>query len=210
MALRAPAAYRGRVPSLTLAQQPQADALLSNDPFALLVGMLLDQQFPMERAFAGPYLLAERLGDPTRLDPAVVMATDLDRLIALAQGPPAIHRYPGSMARRIQDLAAVVVDDYDGDAARIWTTGSGGEVLKRLKALPGFGDQKAKIFLALVAKRLDVKPRGWQSACAPYGKRGTRMSVADVTDIQTLNEVREWKKAQKLAKAASSESSAGI
>lgn len=202
VALRAPAAYRGRVPSLTLAQQPQADALLSNDPFALLVGMLLDQQFPMERAFAGPFLLAERLGDPTRLDPAVVMATDLDRLIALAQGPPAIHRYPGSMARRIQDLAAVVVDDYDGDAARIWTTGSGGEVLKRLKALPGFGDQKAKIFLAVQIKVNGLDIPGGREACAPYGEPGTFMSVADVTGPDSLAKVREWKQEQKRARAA--------
>lgn len=189
---------------MTLAQQPDADQLLSSDPFALLTGMLLDQQFPMERAFAGPYLLASRLGDPDRLDPAVIIAASEDQLQAAAAGPPAIHRYPGAMINRIRALAEVVVEQYGGDAARIWTDpGDGAAVLARLRALPGFGEQKAKIFLALVAKQLEVKPRGWQKACAPYGAKGTRMSIADVTGPDTLQKVREWKQAQKaIAKQA--------
>lgn len=190
------------MPPLTIAQRPDADALLSSDPFALLVGMLLDQQFPMERAFTGPYLLAERLGDPARLDPATVMATDLDRLKVLAQGPPAIHRYPGSMVGRIQELAAVVVTDYDGDAAGIWSTGTGPDVLRRLKALPGFGEQKAKIFLAVQIKVNGLDIPGGREACAPYGEPGTFMSVADVTGPDSLAKVREWKQEQKRARAA--------
>ncbi len=189
-------------PELSLAQDPEADALLSRDPFALLVGMLLDQQFPMERAFAGPALLAQRLGTPNRLDPDMITSLDPETLRAAAQGPPAIHRYPGSMADRIAALAQIVVDEYGGDAATIWATGTGADVLKRLEALPGFGQQKSKIFLALVAKQLDVKPRGWQKACAPYGRKGTRMSIADVTGPESLVKVREWKQAQKAAAKA--------
>lgn len=187
---------------LTFAQNPDADRLLSTDPFALLTGMLLDQQFPMERAFTGPYLLAARLGDPTTLDPAVIIATNDQTLKAAAQGPPAIHRYPGSMAERIKALAHVVVDAYDGDASRIWSTGSGPEVLKRLKSLPGFGEQKAKIFLALTGKRLGIQPTGWRAACAPYGDPGSKMSIADVTDATTLAEVRAFKKQNKASARA--------
>jgi len=186
--------------TLTLAQDPEADRLLAADPFALLSGMLLDQQFPMERAFAGPYLLATRLGHPDRLDPALIVATDDETLQAAAAGPPAIHRYPGSMIGRIKALADVVVTQYGGNAERIWTDpGDGNAVLKRLKALPGFGDQKSRIFLALVAKRLGVKPRGWQQACSPYGAKGTRMSIADVTDRTTLDQVRAFKQKAKAA-----------
>jgi uncharacterized HhH-GPD family protein len=188
------------VVTLTLAQDPAADHLLATDPFALLTGMLLDQQFPMERAFTGPYLLADRLGDATRLDPAVIVAAEPDTLASAAQGPPAIHRYPGSMAGRIRALAEVVVTEYGGETARIWTDpGDGRDVLRRLKALPGFGDQKARIFLALVAKQLGVAPDGWREACAPYGDPGTRMSIADVTDTASLEQVRAWKKERKLA-----------
>ena len=182
---------------LTLAQNPDADHLLSDDPFALLVGMLLDQQFPMERAFTGPYLLAQRLGTPDRLDPVALALLEPDALLAAAQGPPAIHRYPGSMAERIQSLARHVVDEYGGDTEAIWRTGDGNEVLARLKALPGFGDQKSRIFLALVGKQLDVQPTGWTEACTPYGEVGTFMSIADVTGPDSLAKVREWKQAQK-------------
>lgn len=184
---------------LTLAQDPDADHLLSDDPFALLVGMLLDQQFPMERAFAGPYLLAQRLGTPDRLDPSAVEDLDPDMLLAAAQGPPAIHRYPGSMAERIQALARRIVDDYGGDTAAIWADGDGQEVLARLKALPGFGDQKSRIFLALLLKtnRLPKGCGGAREACAPYGEPGTFMSIADVTGPDSLAKVREWKQAQK-------------
>ena len=184
--------------SLCLAQEPAADALLSADPFALLVGMLLDQQFPMERAFAGPYRLAERLGTPKRLDPGVVAAFDPEEFVALASTPPAIHRFPGSMAARVQALAQVVVDQYSGKAQRLWETApDGATVLARLKALPGFGEQKAKIFTALLGKQLGVRPAGWENAAGVYAEPGSRRSIADVVDVTTLAEVRAFKQEAK-------------
>src|SRR3954468_12675175 len=145
--------------TIRIAQDTDADALLSRDPFALLVGMLLDQQFPMERAFAGPYLIASRLGMPDRLDPAVVAAADPDAFRAIMTGPPAVHRYPGSMGERVQNLAAIVVETYGGEADRIWLDAeTGSDLLARLQSLPGFGAQKAKIFVALLGKQLDVRP----------------------------------------------------
>lgn len=187
--------------TLRIAQDPVADELLSSDPFALLVGMLLDQQFPMERAFAGPAKLLERFGT---LDPATVAAADPEEFADLAATPPAIHRYGRSMAGRIQALAAVVRDDYDGDAAAIWTSASDTtELLKRLQALPGFGEQKARIFAALLGKQLGIRPDGWREAIGPYADEGSRRSVADVVDPQSLQEVRDTKKAAKAkAKAA--------
>lgn len=182
---------------LTLAQNPEADRLLSDDPFALLVGMLLDQQFPMERAFTGPYLLAQRLTGGDRLEPAVIADVDSDELLAAAKGPPAIHRYPGAMADRTQALARHIMAEYDGDAGAIWATGDGSEVLGRLRALPGFGEQKAKIFLALIGKQLAAEPTGWRQACHPYGDPDTRMSIADVTGPESLAQVRAWKKEHK-------------
>ncbi|HYO17930.1 MAG TPA: HhH-GPD-type base excision DNA repair protein, partial [Dermatophilaceae bacterium] len=143
----------GPNPTLRLAQEPAADALLARDPFALLTGMLLDQQFPMERAFAGPRLLADRLG-VDRLDPAAIALHDPDAFAALAAGPPAVHRYPASMAGRMQDLARHVVEEYAGDTATLWSTApTGAELLRRLRALPGFGEQKARIFVALLGKQ---------------------------------------------------------
>ncbi|MDP9396027.1 MAG: Fe-S cluster assembly protein HesB [Actinomycetota bacterium] len=187
--------------TLRLAQDEAADALLDRDPFALLVGMLLDQQFPMERAFAGPQLLAERMG-VDRLDPVEVAARDPDAFTALMTGPPAVHRYPGSMGRRVQALAAAVRDDYDADAARIWTdASSGAELLRRLRALPGFGDQKARIFVALLGKQRGVTPPGWREAAGAYGEEGSRRSVADVVDARSLAEVREYKQLAKRAAA---------
>ncbi len=183
---------------LCLTPSDEANRLLTTDPFALLVGMLLDQQIPMERAFAGPHLLAERLGTPDRLDPAVVAATSDEELLKLAQGPPAIHRFPGSMVARIKVLAQMVLDDYDGDAAAVWRSArTGKEALANLQALPGFGEVKAKIFLSLIGKQLGEAPRGWKVACEPYSKQGTTMSVADVTSPETLLQVREWKKNRK-------------
>jgi uncharacterized HhH-GPD family protein len=190
-------------PELHLAQEPAADALLSADPFALLVGMLLDQQFPMERAFAGPQRLAERLG-VQRLDPARLAAMDPEALAAVMARPPVVHRYPRAMAARIQLLAAVVVDTYGGDAAQVWhDPGTGRELLARLAGLPGFGDQKARIFLALLGKQLGVRPTGWREAAGAYGDPGSRRSVADVVDPASLAEVRAFKREQKsTAKAA--------
>jgi uncharacterized HhH-GPD family protein len=189
-------------PVLSLAQEPAADALLSADPFALLVGMLLDQQFPMERAFAGPQRLAERLGCE-RLDPAALAALDPEALATVMARPPVVHRYPRAMAARIQALAAVVVDTYGADAAQVWQDpGTGRELLARLARLPGFGDQKARIFLALLGKQLGVRPPGWREAAGAYGEAGSRRSVADVVDPASLAEVRAFKREQKEAAKA--------
>jgi uncharacterized HhH-GPD family protein len=190
-------------PSLHLALDTEADALLSRDPFALLTGMLLDQQFPMERAFAGPRTLAERLGTPQRLDPASIAAYDPQAFADLMARPPAVHRFPGSMAGRVQALARVVTDEYDGDAAQLWQTASTGqELLGRVRALPGFGDQKARIFTALLGKQLEVRPAGWREAAGTYGEEGSRRSVADVVDAISLGEVRSYKQEMKRAMKA--------
>ena len=180
--------------SLRIAQDETADELLSTDPFALLLGMLLDQQFPMERAFAGPAKVKERFGN---LDPAQIADADPEAFADLCATPPAVHRYGRSMAGRIQAVAAVVRDEYDGDVTRIWTDASAKEIVTRLKALPGFGDQKARIFAALLGKQLGVRPDGWREAIGPYAEDGSRRSVADVTDETSLQEVRDYKKAAK-------------
>ena len=184
---------------LQLTQDVKADALLSEDPFALLLGMLLDQQIPMEVAFAGPRKLAERLGS---LDPREIAAFDPNRFAAVCAEKPAVHRFPGSMAKRIQDLASALVEDYDADTAAIWTYGEpdGAEVLRRLRALPGFGEQKARIFLALLGKQYGVSAPGWREAAGDYGRAGTHMSIADVVDKGSLEQVREYKKAAKAMK----------
>jgi len=189
------------MPTLQLVQDPAADALLESNPFALLVGMFLDQQIPMEVAFAGPKKLADRMG---RLDASDIAAYDPDAFVALCSERPAVHRFPGSMAKRLQVLAQTLFDEYDGDAAALWTAGEpdGAEVLRRLKALPGFGDQKAKIFLALLGKQYGVRPTGWRQAAGDYGKAGTHMSVADVVDTGSLEKVRSYKKQAKAAAKA--------
>ena len=188
---------------LRLAQDPDADQLLTDDPFALLVGMLLDQQFPMERAFAGPRIIAERLGSPDRLDPAAVAATEPEAFRALMTGPPAVHRYPGSMGERVQAVAATVVESYAGDASRLWREAAdGADLLQRLMALPGFGRQKSQIFVALLGKQLGVKPVGWMAAAGAYAEAGSRRSVADVRDAKTLAEVRAYKQEAKAAARA--------
>ena len=200
--------------TLRLTGNDDADALLSDDPFALLVGMLLDQQMPMERAFEGPYKLAQRLG-VDRLDPRQIAAADPEKFAAVCAVPPAVHRFPGSMAARIQALATHIVDTYDGDAATLWTTAdSGPELLRRLTALPGFGNQKARIFLALLAKQLGVAPDGWREAAGAYGEDGVHRSVADVVDAGSLAQVREYKqhvkRQAKQAKGADNRTSAGV
>lgn len=184
--------------TLCLTGDPAADQLLAEDPFALLAGMLLDQQIPMEVAFVGPRKIADRLGG---IDPRLIADCDPDRFAALCAETPAVHRFPGSMAKRLQDLAREIVDRYGGDAAGLWMSGSpdGPEVLRRLKALPGFGEQKARIFLALLGKQYGVTPRGWQAAAGDYGKPGTHMSVADVVDKGSLDQVRAYKKKMKAA-----------
>ena len=183
---------------LHLTGDETADRLLSTDPFALLVGMLLDQQVPMETAFAGPAKLAERL---ERFEPAAIAALDIDELTEVMRQTPAVHRYPGSMAKRIQALATVVVEDYAGEAARIWTDGEpdGPEILRRLRALPGYGEQKAKIFLALLGKQCGLEAAGWREAAGNYGEAGSFRSIADVLDEDSLLRVRETKRAAKAA-----------
>ncbi|MEB3068735.1 HhH-GPD-type base excision DNA repair protein [[Mycobacterium] vasticus] len=183
---------------LQLVGDPAADALLGADPFALLVGMLLDQQIPMEVAFAGPKKLADRMGG---LDPHDIAGRDPEEFAALCAEKPAIHRFPGSMAGRIQALARALVDQYGGDATALWTVGEpdGAEVLKRLKALPGYGEQKARIFLALLGKQYGVTPSGWREAAGAYGGPGTYLSIADVVDAASLQQVRSTKKANKQA-----------
>ena len=186
----------GEVPRLHIAQDEAADALLARDPFALLVGMLLDQQFPMERAFAGPAVIAQRMG-VDGLDPAAVADADPQEFARLMAGPPAVHRYHSSMAGRVQALAAHVRDVYDGDASRLWLEArDGAELAARLRALPGFGEQKVRIFVALLGKQFGVRPPGWEEAAGVYATPGRR-SVADVVDAVSLQEVRDHKRALK-------------
>lgn len=189
------------MPSLQLVQDPAADALLDENPFALLVGMLLDQQVPMETAFAGPRKIADRMGG---FDVVDIAEHDPDKFAALCSERPAIHRFPGSMAKRIQALAQIIVDRYDGDAAALWTSGDpdGKELLRRLKGLPGFGEVKAQIFLGLLGKQYGVTPPGWRAAAGEFGKAGTYVSVADIVDAESLGKVRSYKKQMKAAAKA--------
>jgi len=187
---------------LALAQNPDADALLSESPLALLIGMVLDQQIPLEWAFTGPLTLTQRLGRD--LDAADIAARDPDELAKVFATPPALHRFPGSMAGRVQEMCRVIADEYDDDPAKIWTgVNDAKELLKRIEALPGFGKQKAKIFLALLGKQLEVRPKGWREAAGDFGAAGSFKSVADITDAKTLDKVRAYKKEMKAqAKAA--------
>lgn len=186
--------------ALYLTGDTEADRLLADDPLALLIGMLLDQQVPMEKAFRGPYDLKERMGG--RLDAAEIASMDGDALAAIFRGPPALHRYPGSMAGRTRDLCRMLVERYDGDAASVWAGATTGQELwANLKALPGFGDQKARIFTALLAKRLGVTPPGWDDVAGPYGRPG-HFSVADIDGPEALAAVRRHKKAMKEAARA--------
>jgi uncharacterized HhH-GPD family protein len=183
-------------PSLPVTGDPDADRLLVEDPLARLIGMLLDQQVPMEWAFSSPLRLKERLGGA--LDAARIAAMPAEELEAAFKGPPALHRYPGSMAKRTQQLCQHLVEVHGGDAAAVWMgVDSGAELFGRLKALPGFGGEKAKIFLALLAKRFGIAPEGWQEQAAPFSDDAPR-SVADVDSAATLQRVREFKKMKKV------------
>lgn len=189
------------MPTIRFTGEDDADRLLSDNPFALLTGMLLDQQIAMEVAFLGPWRLQERLGEA--LTPAAVAARDPDELEALFRTTPAIHRYPGSMATRTHALATHLVEHHGGEAADVWDGAEDGRALKRrLTALPGYGDQKARIFIALLGKRCGVTPEGWEAAAGAYAEPGYR-SIADVVDADSLQQVRESKQAAKArAKAA--------
>jgi len=190
--------------TLHITGDAEADRLLSDDPLALLIGMLLDQQVAMETAFAGPLKISERAGT---LDAAALARYQPEAFAELFKTTPAVHRFPGSMAARVQSLCAAVEQDWDGDASAIWlrpaagqtSTPSGPEVLKRLKALPGFGEQKAKIFLALLGKQYGYDGDGWREASAPYGEDGSYRSVADIVSPESLTKVREHKRAMKAA-----------
>jgi uncharacterized HhH-GPD family protein len=182
-------------PVLPVTGDADADALLVTDPLALLIGMLLDQQVPMEWAFRGPLRLKERLGG--NLDAGEIAAMPVDDVIAVFSAKPALHRFPGAMAKRTHALCVHLVEGYGGDAEKVWADArSGDELFERLAALPGFGREKAKIFLALLAKRLGVRPTGWEVAAEPFSD-ATPRSVADIDSPESLVRVREWKRAQK-------------
>ncbi|MFD3446889.1 HhH-GPD-type base excision DNA repair protein [Microbacteriaceae bacterium 4G12] len=185
-------------PTLSITGDAAADELLSTDPLALLLGMLLDQQVAMETAFAGPEKIRQRLG---KLDAGEIAHHDADALVEVFKQTPAVHRFPGSMAARAQALCAAIEEDWGGDAAAIWTRDAptGAEILRRLKALPGFGEQKAKIFLALLGKQYGLDAEGWREAAGAYGAEGTYLSVADIVDPESLTRVREAKRAAKAA-----------
>jgi uncharacterized HhH-GPD family protein len=185
--------------ALHITGDPRADAVLDENPFALLAGMMLDQQYPMEHAFRGPAKVLDRFGT---LEPSRIAAADPEQFAALCATPPAVHRFPGSMAARLQALAALVEEKYDGHTERLWTEArTGKELLARVMELPGFGRQKAQIFVALLAKQLDVRPEGWENAVGAYAEEGYR-SVADVVDQASLQKVRDFKKQKKAAAKA--------
>lgn len=186
------------MPELHLTDDAEADRLLSDNPLALLIGMLLDQQVAMEVAFVGPLKIAQRIG---AVDAETIAGTDPEAFVEAFKEKPAVHRFPGSMAERVQKLCQALIDDWGGKAENIWTDGDpdGKSVLKRLKSLPGFGDQKAKIFLALLGKQCGFNGAGWREASAPYGEEGSYRSVADITSPETLLKVRETKRAAKAA-----------
>ncbi len=186
---------------LHLAQDPKADKLLAEDPLALLIGMVLDQQVPLERAFSAPADLRDRLGGT--LDASSLAEMDPDDLVELFRQRPALHRFPGSMAGRVQQLSRVITEEYGGDAGAIWAgVTDGGELLARVRALPGFGDQKARIFVALLGKQFGVRPPGWEEASAPFGEKGSFRSVADIDSPEALVTVRQHKKEAKAAAKA--------
>jgi len=193
--------------TLFLSGDADADALLTKDPLALLIGMVLDQQIPLERAFKSPYDLQVRLGTP--LDAATLAAMDPEALAEVFSERPALHRFPKSMAGRVQEVCSLIVDSYGGDPAAIWTSaGDGKELLANVKALPGFGEQKARIFIALLGKQLGVRPPGWEKAASPFGDTGSFRSVADIDSPESLSKVRQYKQKMK-AKAKAQATKAG-
>ena len=187
--------------ALYLSGDPEADAFLSQDPLALLIGMVLDQQVPLERAFSSPRDLRDRLGG--QLDAGAIAAMDPGELAEVFSQRPALHRFPASNAGRVQQLCQIIVSDYGGDAASVWEGASSGtDLLRRVRALPGFGEQKAKIFVALLGKQLGVRPSGWLEVSKPFGDNGTHSSVADITSKESLLRVRAHKAEIKAAAKA--------
>jgi uncharacterized HhH-GPD family protein len=187
---------------LWLTGDAEADQLLTEDDNALLIGMVLDQQVPMEKAFSGPLVIAQRMGG--RLDVAAVAAMSEDDFVALCSRPPAIHRFPAAMAKRVRQVCQVLTEDYNGQAANLWKDArSGNEVKANLERLPGFGSDKAAIFTAVLGKLRGITPDGWRTAAGYYGEPDTFRSVADIVDSDSLQKVRETKKSVKAAKKAS-------
>ena len=181
--------------TLAVTGDEAADRLLNTDPLALLLGMLLDQQIPLEWAFMGPHRLVERLG--VELDAVDISERDPDEFAALVRAKPALHRFPSSMATRMQALCRHVADHYDGDAGEVWNAAATGEDLfRRLRDLPGYGDEKARILTAVLAKRFDVRPDGWEAQAGAFAD-GEPRSVADIDGPEALQRVRAWKKEQK-------------
>src|SRR3984957_20413058 len=192
--------------ALHITGDDKADASLSRDPLALLIGMVLDQQIPIEKAFSSPADLLQRLGGKGPLNAATIAAMDPAELVEIFREQPALHRYPGSMAGRVQAVCRVIADDYGNKTEDIWRgVQSGEELIARLRALPGFGEQKAKIFAALLGKQLGICPEGWRKVTTPYGKEGSSLSVADITDPESLLKVRATKKAMKAKAKAQAE-----
>jgi uncharacterized HhH-GPD family protein len=186
---------------LHLSQDPEADKLITKDPLALLIGMVLDQQIPLERAFSSPRDLKERLGG--KLDAAEIASMDPDRLAEIFAQRPALHRFPSANAKRVQELCRIVVEEYGGKPAAIWKKAADGpDLLRRVRALPGFGEQKARIFIGLLGKQLGVETPGWQDAAGKFGQSGTYMSIADITDSESLGRVRAYKQQMKAAAKA--------
>jgi uncharacterized HhH-GPD family protein len=184
---------------LWLTGDVEADQLLTEDDNALLIGMVLDQQVPMEKAFSGPLVIAQRMGG--QLDVAAVAAMSEDDFVALCSRPPAIHRFPAAMAKRVRQLCQVLIEDYGGQATNIWKDArSGNEVKANLERLPGFGSDKAAIFTAVLGKLRGITPDGWRVAAGYYGEPDTFRSVADIIDADSLQKVRETKKSVKAAK----------
>ncbi len=185
-------------PAIPITGDDEADRLLESDPLALLIGMLLDQQVPMEWAFRGPATLKDRLGG--LLDAGAIASMSEDDVVEVCSRKPAIHRFPAAMGRRIHGMCTALADDYDGDAARLWADDPSADVLyERLRELPGYGDEKTRIFMAILAKRLGIQPSGWEAVAAPFSDDEPR-SVADVDSEANLVRVREWKKMMKAAK----------
>jgi len=188
-------------PAIPITGDTEADLLLEREPLALLIGMLLDQQVPMEWAFKGPATLKQRLGG--QLDATAIAAMDRDDFVTICCEKPAIHRFPAAMGKRIHELCTVLTEQYDGDAGKVWSRVRSAQVLHdRLRELPGYGEEKTKIFMAILAKRLGRRPAGWEELAAPFSDAQPR-SVADVADAETLAQVRAWKqmmKAQKKSK----------
>ncbi|HEX3811597.1 MAG TPA: HhH-GPD-type base excision DNA repair protein [Mycobacteriales bacterium] len=185
-------------PALRLSGSEPADALLSSDALALLIGLVLDQQVPMEKAFVGPHVMVERLGHA--LDAAELSAADPDEFAVMFATPPAVHRFPAAMAKRVQAMCGLLCETYDGRAENVWAgVTDGATLLRRLKTLPGFGDQKARITVALLGKQLGVKPTGWRKAAGEYGEPDVFRSIADITDEDSLRRVRQFKQERKAA-----------